>query len=141
MTKTHAQVKAIYGLARAQRMDDDLLHETVASVTGGNPSIRELSFTNANKVILRLDGQPFAATPAARRTVQHHRQKAGVLSVVQPAQLHRIAELASQRSWTGETLRKFCVRQCGNDTPRTTKDASKVIEGLKAMNKREGLWA
>lgn len=135
-TKTVKQVRTIFALARQRGLNDDELHAVVAEVVG-NRSISALGREDANRVIARLNrGQ--GATP---RTVQHRRKQAGIVAVVQSAQIHLIAELASQRSWTGATLEKFIRRQCKHFPPRTTSDANKVIEGLKAMNRREGLWA
>lgn len=135
--KTTQQVRAIYGEARRRGLDDDQLHDLVASVTMRTRSIKELTHAEAQKVIQRLKGNSFVPL----RTLQYRRQKAGIPVLVRPDQLTLIAELASQRDWSIETLAAFCKRQCKREVPRTTSDANKVIEALKAMNKREGLWA
>jgi len=141
-SKTTAQVRAIFGLARKRGFDEADLHALVEEATatrngkGGKQSIRDLNVTEADKVIVRLGGQPLAA----RRTVQERRRKAGVQQVVGQGQLDYIASLASQRQWGAETLQQFCLKLCKHFPLRTTRDANKVIEALKAMNKREGLW-
>ncbi len=135
--KTYSQVKAIFAEARKRGLDNEALHDMVESITRRTRSISSLSYAEAQKVIQRLKGDEFKPL----RTLQYHRQKAGIKQLVQDAQLTLIAELASQRNWSAESLTKFCRRQCRHDRPRTTEDANKVIEGLKAMNKREGLWA
>lgn len=142
--KTTLQLRAIFGEARKCGLDNDALHELVASVlvsTGSGSdrvaSIKELSYTEAERVIERLKGKSFVP----RRTLQYRRQKAGIKQVVQEGQLQKIAELASQRQWSPESLVKFCKRQCGHHPLRTTEDANKVIEALKSMNKRDDLWA
>ncbi|MBD0370304.1 MAG: DUF1018 domain-containing protein [Pyrinomonadaceae bacterium] len=137
--KTTNQVRAIFGLARKNGLDEELLHDTVESVTKRTRSIAALTFREAEAIIAHLKGDSFTPTP--RRTVQHRRMRAGINQVVQQGQLELIASLASQRHWSAETLEKFCRRQCGHFPLRTTSDANKVIEALKSMNKREGLWA
>lgn len=134
--KTNAQVRRIFGLARERGLDEQELRALVEEVTG-QAHISRLNFTKADAVIVRLGGEPMAA----RRTIQYRRAKAGVSQVVRPAQLQLIASLASQRHWSAETLQHFCRRQCGHFPLRTTKDANKVVEALKAMNRRDGLWA
>ena len=147
--KTVNQVRCIYGEARRHGLDDEALHELVASVLmescqGSSPTVREgavsiasLTYAQAEAVIQRLKGRGFVP----RRTLQYRRQKAHVHQLVTREQLTLIAELASQRNWSAQTLADFCRRQCKAEKPRTTGDANKVIEALKAMNKREGLWA
>jgi hypothetical protein len=135
--KTTAQVRAIFGEAKRCGLDDETLREIVADITHGSTSISTLTFAQAEAVIQRLKGKSFVPL----RTLQYRRAKAGVKQVVQEAQLTLIAQLASQRKWSAETLINFCKRQCGHHPLLTTEDANKVIEALKSMNKREGLWA
>lgn len=144
--KTTGQVRAIFGEARKCGLDNEALHELVASVllngqpssvAGREASIAQLSYSEAERVIERLKGRAFLP----RRTLQYRRAKQGIKQVVQEAQLALIAQLATQRNWPAETLVRFCKRQCGHHPLRTTEDANKVIEALKSMNRREGLWA
>lgn len=135
--KTTPQVRAIFGESRKCGLDGEQLRDTVESVTGRTRSISELTHAEAEKVIEKLKGKSFVP----RRTLQYRRAKKGIKQVVQEAQLTLIADLATQRRWSAETLVKFCKRQCGHHPLRTTEDANKVIEALKSMNRREGLWA
>lgn len=140
--KSPAQVRRIFGLARSRGLDAQELRAVVVEVTKRDvpldkTGVGSLNFTESDAVIVRLGGEPLAK----RRTIQHRRAKAGVSQLVRPAQLELIAKLASQRRWGAEALRNFCARQCGHFPLRTSKDANKVIEALKAMNEREGLWA
>ncbi len=156
--KTTGQVRAIFGEARRCGLDNETLHELVADVVGAAEDLRhpstdggmlsghaaidpvsisKLTFAQAEAVIQRLKGKSFVPL----RTLQYRRAKAGIKQVVQESQLTLIAQLASQREWSAETLINFCIRQCGHHPLRTTEDANKVIEALKSMNKREGLWA
>ena len=135
--KSTSQVRAIFGEAKRCGLDDETLREIVADITHGSTSISTLTFAQAEAVIQRLKGKSFVPL----RTLQYRRAKAGIKQVVQEAQLTLIAQLASQRNWSDETLVNFCKRQCGHHPLLTTEDANKVIEALKSMNKREGLWA
>jgi hypothetical protein len=136
-SKTHSQVKAIFAEAKKRGFEDEDLRDVVEDVTRRTRHISELSYSEAQNVIRRLKAADFVPT----RTLQHRRAKSGVKQVVTPEMLTLIAELASQRNWSAETLQNFCLRQCKKPKPRTTADANKVIEALKSMNKREGLWA
>lgn len=135
--RSNNQVRAIFGQARKCQLDEEGVRDVVESVTGRTRSIRELTHAEAEAVLKQLKGKDFVPL----RTMQYRRQKQGVKQVVQQSQLNLIADLASQRHWSPETLAKFCLRQCGHRRPRTTEDANKVVEGLKAMNRRENLWA
>lgn len=136
-TKTTNQVRAIHAEARKRGIDPDTLHDLVENVTRRTRSIAALTHAEAQKVIQRMKGDGFVPL----RTLQHHRQKSGIPVLVRPEQLTLIAELSSQRDWSVETLATFCKRQCKREMPRTTSDANKVIEALKAMNRRDGLWS
>ena len=130
-------MKAIFGEGRKHGLDDEQLRDLAEDVSRRTRHISELSYTEAERVIERLKGRSFVS----RRTLQYRRAKQGIKQVVQQGQLKKVADLASQRNWSPETLVKFCKRQCGHHPLRTTEDANKVIEALKAMNKREGLWS
>jgi hypothetical protein len=160
--KTTGQVRAIFGEARRCGLDNEALHEVVASVLlatqrGSGPTVREgvtvadgaladtratapsiaaLTYAQAERVIQRLKGRQFVP----RRTLQYRRKKQGVQQIVSLDQVLLIAALATQRKWSAGSLVKFCKRQCGHHPLRTTADANKVIEALKDMNRRDGLW-
>jgi len=135
--KSANQVRAIFAEARRVGLDQEPLRDLVESATRRTRSIRELTHAEAEAVIKRLKGKDFVPI----RTLQYRRQRQGVEQIVQSAQLRLIADLASQRGWDATTLGAFCKRQCGSMRPRTTKQANQVIEALKAMNRREGLWS
>ena len=135
--KSNSQVRAIFAEGRKRGLDHDQLRDVAESVTKRTRSIAELTHSEAAAVLKQLKGQDFVSL----RTIQYRRQKKGVQQVVQQDQLNLIAALASQRRLTPRGLNQFCERTCGHARPRTTVEANKVIEGLKAMNRREGLWA
>jgi hypothetical protein len=129
--KSLQQVKCIFGLAKQRGLDDADLHALVEDATG-QPSIRALSYVQADRVIERLGGEPFAA----RRTVQHRRQKAGVPQIAQPSHLQLMYDLASRRNMSDEGLAQLAGRMRVPFPPRTTGGTNKIVEALKAMNRR-----
>ena len=135
--KTTAQLRAIFAEGRKRGLDHEGLQDMAESVTHRTRSLRELTHAEAESLLRRLKGDEFVSL----RTVQHRRQRQGIEQVVQPGQLALIAKLASQRHWASEALMGFCERQCGFARPRTTTQANKIIEALKAMNKRDELWS
>lgn len=140
--KTPGQNRAIFGAATAAGLDIDDVRDVVESITSETRkeptrSISDLSYTEAERVLARIKGKSFV--PA--RTLQYRRQKAGVTQMVQKSQLDLIVQLATQRNWPASTLEDFCLKVCKRRKPLTTGEANKVIEGLKKMNSREGLWA
>lgn len=137
--KSYDQVKAIFGAAKECGIDPgEPLRDVVEDVTRRTRSIKALTHAEAEKVIKRLKGDSFVPT----RTLQWRRQKAGIKQLVQDSQLTLIARLASQRDgWTGESMTKFCRKMIKRDRPITTDEANKIIEALKAMNRRDRLWA
>ncbi len=135
--KSKKQVAAIWQLAKTRKIDSDELHTLVHNVTGQD-SIRLLSKAEADKVIVKLGGTPFnriKGTP--RRTVQYRRRSAGVQQIAQPAQLELMRSLAGARGMSDEGLESLTRRIIKCSQPRTTKEANKVIEALKAMNRRD----
>lgn len=138
--KSAGQVRAIFGLAREVGHGHEDIHDVIAVLTRqAKHSIRDLTFAEANAVIEHYNGRAF--TPVPRRTVQYRRAKQGIKQIVSPAQLKLIADLASQRNWTVDSIEKLCKRMHVPFPLRTTENANKIIEALKKMNKREGLWA
>lgn len=148
-TKTHAQVRRIYGLARDVRFDDDDLHQLVEEVAGV-ASIRALSRADADRVIARLGGEPLytpsgsprrqtpqPATP--RRTVQYRRQRTAARALPTAAHLDLMRSLAARRNMSEEGLTQLCRSVIKRDRPVSTHQTNKIVEALKAMNRREGL--
>jgi hypothetical protein len=129
--KSAQQVKCIFGLAKQKGLDTDELHALVEDVTK-QPSIRALSFVQADLVIERLGGEPFAS----RRTVQYRRQKAGVPQIAQASHLQLMYDLASRRNMSEDGLASLAARMNLSFPPRTTADTNKFVEALKAMNRR-----
>ena len=133
--KSTGQVRHIFGLAREVGLDDDLLHDTVESVTQRTRSITALSSKEADLVISHLKSKAEKQTP--RRTVQYRRKRAGVNQVAQPAHLELMRSLARTRNMSDEGLEQLSNRIIKHYPPRTTSETNKVVEALKSMNRRE----
>jgi hypothetical protein len=136
--KTTAQLRAIFGLGRKRRCTDEDLRELAYDVTSGRiERLSQLSFDEANSMITRLGGDAFTTSRVPRRTVNYHRQQAGVKQIAQSAHLHKMQELADGRGITEEGLKNLCRRMLGHYRPLTTSETNKIIEALKAMNARD----
>lgn len=108
----------------------------------------ELTFDEAAQIIATLEKHAYQmrtirgehATPKkqtpSRRTVQLRRQKAGIKSVPTAKQLKYIADLREMRQMTDAGWDSFANHTIGKTAPLTSKEAGKLIEGLKALNAR-----
>lgn len=130
--KSAAQVRRIYGLAKEKGLDNDELHALVEEATR-KTSIARLNVTEADAVIARLGGEPLAA----RRTVQYRRRRAGVPQIAQASHLKLMHGLARHRGIGDEGLAALAERMNVPYPPRTTADTNKLVEALKAMNRRD----
>lgn len=136
--KENFQLRRIFGLAKPLNCDEEALRDLAGDVTNGRTSsLAELTFDEANAMIVRLGGE--AMTKKARRTINYQRQQAGVKQIETAAHKDFMHELARLRGMTEEGLEKLGTRMLGHWPPRTTAEGNKVIEALKAMNKRDGL--
>jgi hypothetical protein len=134
--KSPSQVRCMFGLAKSLGLDNDLLHEVVETVTG-KKSIKLLTVVEANRVNAHLQSKAEKQTP--RRTVQHRRQRASINQVAQPAHIELMRGLARTRNMSDEGLEQLSTRIIKHYPPRTTAETNKVIEALKAMNRRDAL--
>ncbi|MGE3385078.1 MAG: hypothetical protein AB7L70_19300 [Pyrinomonadaceae bacterium] len=142
--KTNAQIGRIFGLAKKRgiELDDDTKAGFALTASAGRTDrLSRLSFDEANVVITNLGGDAYTRdTP--RRTVNYHRQQAGVQQIAQGSHLELMRTLAEGRGITEEGLRSLCRRMLrGKDAPRTTAETNKIIEALKAMNARDAAYA
>lgn len=126
---TAAQMRKIHVLAKELGMDDDLLHEYAAMLTG-KESLKDLSVMEAVRIIDGLEGKKGYANGDRAS----YRQNAFIRVLMQ--QLEWVDE-------TGEPDKKrldgFVKKQYGIDDSRwmTRKVASGVIEGLKELGARK----
>ncbi|MEW6681337.1 MAG: phage protein GemA/Gp16 family protein [Nitrospirota bacterium] len=120
------QLKAIWALSHRVGLDEGALHVLVASRTG-RASLRELRRSEAAMVIDELLAKVSGRTSAPR--------KPGAMTKAQQALL---ARLAAELDWPPERLPALARRMYGASAIRelTVKQASGLIEALKAMLKR-----
>lgn len=139
--KTNAQVRRIFGLANdhAKLAGYNDTREFLADA--GYPSVSSVTFDEANNLIKALGGDPFSGRGKSIRMQNYRKQVAGVKTIETDAQLKLIGELAAMRGWSDESLQKFCQRVIKKDAPVTTEEGNKIVEGLKAMNRRDKLLA
>lgn len=138
-TKTVEQNKAIFGLGSNLGMHIDDIRDLAEEITKGRTrSLKEISFQEANAMIVRMGGEAFPVSPAApRRTVNHRKQKAGVVTLPSPKALALMDRLAAERGMSAEGLERMCMRMLRTKRPRTAQGCNAVIEALKSMNKRD----
>lgn len=136
--KTFAQQKRIFGLCKRLGLDDDTRRGAVAVVTTGRTdSVGQLTFDEANALIVHLGGDPLDSRTVPRRTRSYHRQQAGIKQIAQPAHLRLMRDLAAGRGITEEGLRRMGERMLKHWPPHTTAETNKIIEALKSMNRRD----
>lgn len=138
--RTKAQNSLMHGKAAKLGLTHEDLQEWTFEITAGRTEhTSELYYSEAVKIISRLDSYVNPKqdqTP--RRTVNYRRAKAGVVEIISAAQRKYINDLLTQRDISPEGYRSLCFRMFRHHgEPRTTKEAGKVIEALKAMNERD----
>ena len=141
--KTTEQLRAIFGLGKKLGCDKSDLEELAADVSGGRVErLSLLSWEEANAMIVRLGGEPFTSSglPVARRTENYRNQKAGIKRIETGRHLDLIDELARLRNMSPEGLEKLCRRMIKKPRPTTTQEGNKIVEALKAMNRRDRLY-
>lgn len=141
MKKCNRQLRAIFGLARKRGLDKPDL-EALAAETAGVSRLSRLSFKDANRLIVRLGGEPFplvspVADTTPRRTVNYRRQKAGVVALASPRHLEYLETLARNRGITPQGLDRLCMRMLRSRRPRTARGCNAVIEAIKSMMARD----
>lgn len=139
--KTHAQLQRIFGLGHKWGFGKEDLEELCWEISDGKiERLSFLTFDLANAMIERLGGEPFSAV--SRRTVNYRRQQAGISQIATKQQLRFLDELAEKRGISETGLERLCRRMlAGRPRPRTTIEANKIIEAIKAMNRRDASTA
>lgn len=137
--KTTEQLRAIFGLGKGLGFAKEDLEQMAAELTDGRVErLSLLSFEQANAMISHLGGDPFPVSgPVPVRTANYRRQKAGVKQIETAKQLNLIDELARLRNMTPEGLERLCLRMIRKPRPATTAEGNKIVEALKAMNRRD----
>lgn len=138
--KTRSQIKAIFGLAKQRGIDMDADTKMGFAITvslGRTDSLADLRFDEANRLIENLGGDAFPPFRRPRRTESYHRQKAGIEQIAQTSHLRLMNELAVGRGMSADGLERMGRRMLKHWPPHTTAETNKIIEALKAMNKRD----
>lgn len=139
--KTKGQLRAIFGLGRKRGLNKEDLEEIACDVTQGRiVRLSALNFNDANAVIEHLGGDGFARF-VPRRTQNYRKQIAGVVTLVSPAALEKMDDLAAIRGISKEGLERMCLRMIKRERPITALKCAKIIEALKAMIARDALQA
>jgi hypothetical protein len=136
--KTPGQNRRIFGLKAELGLEHDDLRELAFLVSDGKRDrVSDLTFRDAETLIKLLESKLPKKSEYAPRTIQYKRQQKGLLSEVTPTHLdemRRLWRLVEGR--TPEGLQALTRRIIRFSTPRTSSECNKVIEAIKAMNKR-----
>lgn len=137
--KTTDQLRAIFGLGKKLNCEKADLEEMAADITSGRVErLSLLSFDEANAMIIRLGGEAFPVSANVPvRTANYRKQKAGIKTIETPRHLNLIDELARLRNMSPEGLERLCLRMIKKPRPVTTSEGNKIVEALKAMNRRD----
>jgi len=108
---------------------------------GRTESSAEMDTREADELIKALGGTPPPRYKGSRRTQQRRNQTAGVIVLMTAGQWGTINFLAQER-WgegvqTSAALGKLVLRVIKRDKIKTSQEAQKIIEALKAMNARD----
>ena len=139
--RTLKQNSAIWSLANKRGLSNEELQNKAYEVTKRTKHLSKLSFDEANKLIKELGGRPFPSFTRSRRP------KVGTPQPVTEEHLRKMESLWFAKSHrTAVGLRTLCNRMLkdadGNplDRPTTAHECNKVIEAIKAMNKRDNIF-
>jgi galactokinase len=139
--KTKAQNSAIFGLGARLKCSHEDLRELAFDVTNGRTDqISELTFDEANGMISRLGGRPFVKNPQfdSKRAEQHRKQEAGVETIATGTHKDFMRSLARKRGMDAAGLGDLSAKvNKGLREPRTSKEVNRVVEAIKAMNRRD----
>lgn len=131
---TAKQIQAIKIGQQQLAIDDDTYREMM-SARYGKQSCKALTKAEAADLIDDLNRRG-----ATIRKKRHRRDPApaGVDRLISPGQRRLIAALDAQIDWIAEDgLTRWCGASFGFAYPKTGKQAAQVIEGLKAMLRRQ----
>ena len=132
---TGKQLKIIWTLARQLGMDSELLHAMVFEVTSKD-SLKKLTVPEAIGIIDGLvdDGAKVRKKRKPRRDLPEN-----VVELLTGKQIRLIEYLVDQLGWNNPNqLTGFNRRVIKKERICTKQEASKIIEGLKAMVNRKG---
>ena len=125
------QIIKLWAQARELGMDGEALHALVAELTG-KTSLRELITGEGIRVIDTMVERGASGQGRRRRSLPP-----GVTRLVTPWQMKRLAELIAQLGWSQPRWEGVVRKAIGRPSPRTSSEAAKCIEAVRAILKRE----
>lgn len=138
------QIRKVYAIGQAlgivNRGGEDALHDLVHSMTGKD-SVKELSYSEACKVIGELEARQGTPPPRPKKTT-HRKRKPGGVSEGQErkvwALMYRLVAASPSTVAVGDRLRAAIKKEIGVDSCLKDpfvwldyKDCNKLIEALK----------
>jgi phage gp16-like protein len=117
-------------------IDDVAYRQLIGNLFAGKTSCTQLTQPQADALIAEFTGKGWKPKPSKKSPGK--RRRAGTIAIVTPGQRARISAEAAKISWRfddGPT--RWMRSRFKFDYPRTTAQAVKVIEALKAMAARE----
>jgi len=131
---TEKQKKIIWVLARQLGMDSELLHKMIFEVTGKD-SLKKLTVPEAVEII---DGLVHDGAKIRRKRKPRRGLPENVVELVTGEQIRLIEYLVDQLGWDNpKQLAGFNRRVIKKERICTIKEASKIVEGLKAILNRK----
>ena len=129
-----SQIRAIKTAQRSAGLED-ADYRTLLRRRFGVDSCTQLDVRQANALLLHLwGGRKRAPAPKAKRPP---RLPAGVERLATPAQTRLIGELAGEIDWREpEGYRRWLAANQNLERVATSKQAARVIEGLRALKRR-----
>ncbi len=138
--KSNLQIKRIFGLAKPLGCSKEDLEDLAFEISEGRVDrLSQLTFDEANAMIVRLGGVPLSSAGSSKRNENYRKQSAGIKTIETEAHLHKIYELGGLRQMNEDGLRSLATRMSLPWPPSTTEQGNKIVEALKAMNRRDGL--
>lgn len=132
---TEKQLKIIWTLARQLGMDSKLLYAMVFNIVGKD-SLKKLTVPEAIGII---DGLIDDGARVRRKRIKRLRVGPNVVELLTGKQIRLIEYLVDQLGWDNPNqLKGFNSRVIKKERICTKQEASKIIEGLKAMANRKG---
>lgn len=135
---THQEWMSVIHVAKTKLgLSDDEYRDTLQRVTGKR-SAAKLNDRQCRLVMAEFERLGFKTT--ARPQPEQVVQPGDGSEPVTQRQMAKMLTLYEALGWDdAERRRGFAKRQCGQPWPQTRADAQRVIEGLRAIGKRQGL--
>lgn len=138
---TPAQVRAIHVALASKGIEDADYRRLLDDVGGGAASCKDLTRLQASDLLARLGlplrNPPAEGRPRAPRTPRRAKRE-GVAELPTRLQRTLVEQLSAEVEWRpGGGFAEWCRRSYGFRRPSTKAQAAQVIEGLKAVKRRQ----